>query len=396
MSKSKTIKNIRRYFVYILVRGLYGAIYFLPFGVKSLIGKFAGTACFYLMRSARLTALSNIETAFPGITAEKADRIARASFRSMGMNVLEALHLPRMSKEDIKNMAEFENLDVFKTAMKEGKGLVVITGHLGNWEFFQAVMSVRGFPTTVIAQHYSNPWIDKMITEIRESSGVHVIVRRRGKEKEVMKSALDALKKGQPLGFLVDHYAKKGGIAVPFLGGETSTPSGPSIFAMRSDAPVLFGYAMRKNGKFKVKFRHPIKVVSSNNRDCALYLNAARFLEEVESEIKSHPEQWAWMHNFRRKHKKGIRRAEFENLPIVEIYSKKDCCLCDEAKNELSDILARYPFKMKVTDITYDSEKLGKYETEVPVVFIDGKKTSKLKFDKMRFQEKIIERLAEQ
>ncbi|RMF93726.1 MAG: hypothetical protein D6734_09430 [Candidatus Schekmanbacteria bacterium] len=373
---------------------LKGLIYPLQFNIKSRLGALIGLAAYKMMRNSRNTAIENIVRAIPELSHSQAIKIAKSSFINMGRNVFEAIHLERMKPEDVQKLVEYEGLEYFDKAMKEGKGLVVITGHLGNWEMFQAAMSTLGYPVTVLAQRYSNPYINEMITRIRNASGTSVIIRRSGKERELMKGVLKALANCHALGILIDHYTKKNGIAVPFLNTETSAPAGPALFAMRTGAPVIFGYAMRlPNERFKVKFQPSFKALNGKNRDLALYLNTANFLEAIEEEILNYPEQWAWMHKFKRKHRKSIRRIDFKKLPKVTIFSKKECCLCDDAKKIIEKISRRYPFKLEAIDITDDKEKLDAYGNEVPVVLIEGKKLFKLGVDKKRFEKRIIDYL---
>ena len=390
--KKNLLKKIRRYIVYVAVLIFRCAVSPLSFGAKSGLGAILGFLSYLFLKKSRNIAMNNVRRAFPGIDGRKAESIVRESFKNMGRNILEAIHLEGMSPAEVKNMTEYEGLEKINEAMKEGKGVIVITGHIGNWEFFQSAMSSLGYSSTVLAQRYSNPYIDKMITKIRNASGTKVIIRRRGKERELMKGVLSALSKGDALGILMDHYTKKGGLAVPFLKGETSAPAGPALFAMRTGAPVIFGYAMRmREGKFKVKFTNPLKIVKGKNRDVALAVNTSKFIQAIEDEILNYPRQWAWMHKFARKHRKGVKRVDYGKLPKVVIYSKKECCLCDEAKDIIKKISHRFPLNVEEVNISDDEEKMEKYGREVPVIFIEGKKLFKLKVEKNRFQDRIAE-----
>ena len=91
--------------------------------------------------------------------------------------------------------------------------------------------------------------------------------------------------------------------------------------------------------------------------------------------------------------RKSVRRIKFDKVPDVVIYSKKGCCLCDDAKKIIEDVSTRYPLRLDNVDITDNEEKLKMYGNEVPVVFIEGKKLFKLGIDKKRFEERIMERL---
>ena len=179
----KTIKKIRRYIVYLAAKLLIGMTWYLPFEVKSSIGAAGGLLSFLILKKDRRRAMENFRFALGSKYSDNDIRkIVRTAFINLGRNALEALHIPRLNLSNLKNYITFEGLEHVEEGLRKGKGIVVITGHLGNWELFSTTVSMIGYPVTIIARRYSNPWIDGMIKNFRASHGTNVIIRKKGYE----------------------------------------------------------------------------------------------------------------------------------------------------------------------------------------------------------------------
>ena len=426
---NKTLKKIRRYLVYLAARTLIGITWYLPFEIKSSIGAIGGFISFLIFKNDRLRAMENFRFAL-GIKFSENEirKIVRTAFINLGRNALEALHIPRLNLSNFKNYITFEGLEHLEEGFKKGKGIVVITGHIGNWELFSTTASMIGYPVTIIARRYSNPWIDRMIKKFRASQGTNVIIRKKGYESQMMKEAIKALRQNGSLGLLIDQYTRKGSVCVDFFGKPATAPVGPAIFASRTGATVLPGCIIRKN-KYRhiVRFYPPAEVVNTGDREKDIYTNTANFTKAIEIMIREYPSQWVWMHDrwkMKTQHSgqtkdlrpqnvgQGFSLAEESNpkglpykrnrqeaqdlkdktsdsLPLVEIYSKPDCCLCDEAKKVLLNVKKNLPFSLKETDISTDNALFEKYKEEIPVIFINGRKAFKFRLT----EEELIKKL---
>ena len=444
------LKKIRRYLVYLAARTLIGITWYLPFEIKSSIGAIGGFISFLIFKNDRLRAMENFRFAL-GIKFSENEirKIVRTAFINLGRNALEALHIPRLNLSNFKNYITFEGLEHLEEGFKKGKGIVVITGHIGNWELFSTTASMIGHPVTVIARRYSNQWIDRMIKKFRTSQGTNIIIRKKGYESQMMKEAIKALRQNGILGLLIDQYTRKGSVCVDFFGKPATAPVGPAIFASRTGATVLPGCVIRKN-KYRhvVKIYPPVEVVNTGDREKDIYVNTANFTKAIEMMIREYPSQWAWMHDRWKMKSKGQRAKSMgygvmevgklrsyevpsplegegkgegdktantnqqsavssqysklktrhsstpcpmphATIPLVEIYSKPDCCLCDEAKKVLLNVKETLPFSLKETDISLDKTDLEKYKEEIPVIFINGRKAFKFRLT----EEELIKKL---
>jgi len=440
------VKKIRRYLVYLAARTLIGITWYLSFEMKSSIGAAGGLLSFLILKKDRRRAMENFRFALGSKYSDNDIRkIVRTAFINLGRNALEALHIPRLNLSNLKNYITFEGLEHVEEGLRKGKGIVVITGHLGNWELFSTTVSMIGYPVTIIARRYSNPWIDGMIKNFRASHGTNVIIRKKGYESQMMKEALKALRQNGILGLLIDQYTRKGSVCVDFFGRLATAPIGPAIFAARTEATVLPGCVIRKN-KYRhiVKFYPPAEVVNTGDREKDIYVNTANFTKAIEMMVSEYPSQWAWTHDRWKMKSKGQRAKSMgygvmevgklgsyevpsplegegkgegdktantnqpsvlssqhsksttrhtshvtDSLPLVEIYSKPDCCLCDQAKEILLKVQKTHPFTLEEIDISLDKTLLEKYKEEIPVIFINGRKVFKFRLT----EEEMIKKL---
>jgi len=295
----KQIKKIRRYLVYLVAKTLIWLTWYLPFEVKSSIGALGGWLGFIILSKDRRKARENLKSAFGDKLSEKDIRkILKTSFINLGRNAVEALHIPRLNLSNLKKYLTFEGIEHLESAFKKGRGVIVITGHLGNWELFSTSVSMIGYPVTIIARRYSNPWINDMMKSLRSSQGTKVLVRKKGYENQIMKESLKALRENGILGLLIDQYTRKGAVCVDFFGRLATAPAGPAIFAMRTGATVLPGCVIRKDKcKYIVKFYPPEDVIISGDREKDIYINTANFTKAIERMVREYPLQWAWMHD---------------------------------------------------------------------------------------------------
>lgn len=402
----KQIKNLRRYLVYLVVKLFVSIISSLPFKAKSSIGAFGGWICYLILKNDRKKAEENIRLVFGNKFSENEVKdIGEFSFINLGRNLIEALHIPKINPSDLKNYVSFEGLDHLDKALKKGKGVIVITGHIGSWEFFPASVSMIGYPTAIVARRYSNQWIDEMLKNLRAFHGTKVIVRKKGSESQMIKESFKILRNNEMLGLLIDQYTRRGFVCVDFFGKSATAPTGPAVFAMRTGATVLPGCAIRKDKyNFLVKFYPPEEVIITGDKEKDIYINTLNFTKAIERMIIEYPFQWAWMHDrwkLKESQKSKIKNQNLGNvgaepcsasnpkLPLVEIYSKPDCSLCDEAKKVLMIVKETLPFSLIETDISLNNELFEEYKEQIPVIFINGKKAFKFRVSEEELKKKL-------
>jgi len=215
----------------------------------------------------------------------------RLSFINLARNMLEILYMPHLNERNFRQYVDVENLDTLKKALAEKHGVVILTGHIGTWEWLSASFTLNGLPVTAIAKPQPNIQYTQALDDLRAT--IHVEIFSRGTSE--LLAAARALKKGKILGFLVDQDAGPGGAFLPFLGKVASTPMGPAVFARKFHSPVVPAFILRQpSGKHKVVIMDPVPYEDTGDADKDLFTFTARMTKIVEQVIRENPTQWLW------------------------------------------------------------------------------------------------------
>jgi Kdo2-lipid IVA lauroyltransferase/acyltransferase len=238
-------------------------------------------------------ALKNLRIAYGDtLTDAERERIARESFRSFGMFALESMKFGYMSHEEVRGYVtqSEENRRDVEVARAHGKGCIVITGHLGNFEVGGRWGS-RDHELIVLAREARDRGTTELMTKARERAGFKVITL-----KQSLKPVLAGLKRNAFVAILCDQNATD--VFVPFFGRLTGTVDGPAKLSLRTGAPLLFYYCVRdERGHFRIESEGLLFPEKTGDEAA----DVARIMTEVnarlERMIRKHPEQWLWFHD---------------------------------------------------------------------------------------------------
>jgi KDO2-lipid IV(A) lauroyltransferase len=264
--------------------GVYGA---------SAVGARIGGLGFAPFRIRREVAEEQIARAMPELSAARVSEIARESYRNLGRTAMETILLSSRSREEVLDMfAEVEGFELVEEALARGNGLMLASGHVGNWEVGGAYLAARGLPISAVARHMANPLVDRYLTRTRERLGLSII-----HDEQAVRRVPRAIRAGGAVAFLVDQAAI--GLAstwVPFFGRLAKTPRGPAVFALRLNAPILFGGVSRRpDGRFKFKFE-PVEVPRTGVLDADVDAIVSAYTGVLERFVRKVPEQYLWQH----------------------------------------------------------------------------------------------------
>jgi KDO2-lipid IV(A) lauroyltransferase len=246
----------------------------------------------------RRRAIENLAVAFPEVPAPIREALARASFRALGRNTFEALRLAGMPPEKIRARVErVEGMQHFLDAYGAGKGVVVVTGHIGCWELMPAYFVSIGYPVAVVGRRMKSERLNAKLVATRTSVGVSSIDRD-----ENPRRMLEALRRGEFLGVLIDQHTSVAGMYVPFFDCPAYTPTAVAKMALATGAAILpMGIFMARNGRHVIRVAPPIPV-DRVPRDAASKEAVVRALTAecslaVERLIRLDPTQWVWFHH---------------------------------------------------------------------------------------------------
>lgn len=254
------------------------------------MGKGLGIAYFHLIAKERKRAIAQMRASL-GNTKEEAARIIKESFINMGRTFMEILYMPRLNKNNINDYVDPAGLEKLRAALDEHHGVVVLTGHVGNWEWMAASLAFNGMPTTTIVKPQPNLQHTRILNEYREMVGVEVFARGTSE----LLAAARALKKGKILGFLADQDAGSGGAFIDFLGKKASTPLGPAVFARKFSSPVVPLFIVRRpDGKHRLIVGDIMRYHDSGDENKDLFDFTTEMTRFVEKVIIENPTQWLW------------------------------------------------------------------------------------------------------
>ncbi|WP_110954103.1 lysophospholipid acyltransferase family protein [Anaerosinus massiliensis] len=262
----------------------------LPHRVLLWLGKILGGIYYQIAAKQRKRAIKQMMESLQ-VSEEKAKKICLDSFINIGRTFLEIMYMPNLKRHNFTEYMEIEHMDRFKNALAEGHGVVILTAHIGNWEWLSAALTFSDIPLTAIIKRQPNDQHTVLLNEYREMVGVEVFSR--GTTELV--GAAKALKKGKTLGFLADQDAGPSGAFIDFLGKPASTPLGPAVFAKRFKSPVIPCFIVRKpDGKHKVIIHEPLYYQDHGNEEQDLYDFTVKMTRILETTIREHPTQWLW------------------------------------------------------------------------------------------------------
>lgn len=276
--------------LYWLLMGLSRIIRCLPHSFLLTLGRGAGILYYRFIKKQRQRAIQQMMAGL-SISEEEAQTLVKASFINLATNVFEIFYMPNLNEKNFRDYIDIEHLERLTDALAEGHGVVVLTGHVGTWEWLSAAFTLSGLPVTAIAKPQPNEQYTRVLNDLRAT--IHVEIFSRGTSE--LLAAARALKQGKILGFLADQDAGPGGAFIDFLGRPASTPMGPAVFARKFNAPVVPAFILRQaDGRHRVIVGEALRYEDHGDTDQDLYDFTVRMTEILERVVRENPTQWLW------------------------------------------------------------------------------------------------------
>ncbi|MBI4839447.1 MAG: lysophospholipid acyltransferase family protein [Nitrospirae bacterium] len=266
----------------------------LPKRLSLMAGEFLGLCLFFLLGKRRRIALKNIEIAQNGGLALSASpsKTVRSHFISLGRSFSE-LSLISFGRDSLMKDIAFEGAEHYKKAKEKGRGVLIITGHCGNWELLSLACSWNGFPLSVVARQLNNPYLNRFLERLRTKFG-NKVVYKSGALKEV----LGILKKGGTAGILMDQSVTENeAVITEFFGEKVYAMKIPALLAIKTGAavvPIFIKYL--GGGRHRAWFEEELKVMETEITEADAVSNTKFFLSCIEKYIKENPAEWLWIH----------------------------------------------------------------------------------------------------
>lgn len=291
--RKKARKRLKRGLQFLFVSFLVAFFRAIPRRAAISVGRSLGSAFFFLSGKHRKNTIKNLETAFgTEKSPRELERIARDVFRHFGAVAADAIRIPQLVSNGINKVVKPADLKYFKNAVSQGRGVIALTGHIGNWELLGAWMASLGFAPLVIGAAIENKRLDAMVVSLRNSAG-YKSLNRDANIREIIRAIRDK----RILGFLIDQDTKVDGIFAEFFGKQAYTPTGPIRLAMRYNVPVVPVFMiLDKDLTYHVECFPEIRLARTGDFERDLAINIRKCNEIYEKIIREYPEQWVWMH----------------------------------------------------------------------------------------------------
>jgi Kdo2-lipid IVA lauroyltransferase/acyltransferase len=241
----------------------------------------------------RRIATDNVRQAYGAtLDAAGAGRLAKQSMQHLARIVVETLCRTPQAGAGHELPLIAEGMEQLHAALARGKGVIVFTGHLGNWELLAINGGRSGLPVASIARPLDNPLLEQRLAAARSVHG-NALINKRGAVIE----AMSALRQGRLVGILIDQRPKQGGVAVPFFGRPAFTTEALAVLALRTGAAVFPGFAVLEDEQsWHVVIGQEVEIRRTGNSPADVVRVTAACTAIVEQWVRRYPEQWLWTH----------------------------------------------------------------------------------------------------
>lgn len=265
----------------------------LPQSVRQFLGAALGLFWFDVLRIRRKVAVENVKIAYPELSHKAAVSLARESLISMGRTIVEYGLISFYASSIAPRNFKFEGEEHLKAALAEGKGVLMLTLHLGNGDLAVSELARVGYPVHLISKEFTTKWLNELWFGMRGRLGLKFIGARRSSF-EILK----ALKKKEIVIFVLDQFMGPPlGVRTKFFGKETGTAMGCALMAERTGAPVVLTYTYRRpDGSPVIVFEKAIPYLDDGPREQNIATMTQKYTDTIEATVRLHPGQWMWIH----------------------------------------------------------------------------------------------------
>jgi KDO2-lipid IV(A) lauroyltransferase len=291
--RRRILKEIQGYVEYAAFVPLNLVARSLSFHGASRLGWALGGFFYRWLGVRKRVTLDNLQHAFPELPAAERDRIAEGALRGYIRSLLEMLWTGGADAETVRATTVLVNPEVARDALRRGKGLILMTGHFGAWEFVVSALSLNlGFPIIAVAQPQRNRHIDAIITANRNRFGSGTVTMRQS-----VREVYQLLRDGKAIAMLGDQSGPKESVFVDFFGRPAATHRGASAFSLKAGSPIVMFFLIRlPDGRYEARFEEVSRDGLTGTDDEKILELTRRHTAVLERTIRRYPDHWLWMH----------------------------------------------------------------------------------------------------
>jgi KDO2-lipid IV(A) lauroyltransferase len=258
------------------------------------VGATIGLLAYQVLGRLRRVGVRNLKLAFAELSDAEREALLRRDYRNLGWMLAEFCLMPRYTPESASRFIRYEGLENYTQARDHGKGVLVLTGHLGAWELSSFYHSLMGRPMGMVIRRLDNPLVDRFVNQIRCLRGNRVIHKD-----DFARGLIASMRAGETVGILMDtNMTPPQGVFVPLFGVQACTASGMARVAAKTGAAVVPGFLLWDEGeeRYVLHFGKELNVVNTGDSEGDALVNTAAFTASIEGYIRRYPDQWLWMH----------------------------------------------------------------------------------------------------
>ena len=262
----------------------------LPLGVGLAIGERLGAGAHRLLARPRRLAVTHVGVAFPELDPGARQRLVGETFRAAGRSFAELALFGKILRRP--GYMRLEGEAALDAALAAGRGVIAVTGHVGNWELLAAWAATIGYPITVVVRRVTDLRFHSLIVRFRAAAGVEILVRD---DPRFIAGVTEALQRNRVVAMLIDQDTRGAGVFVPFFGRPAHTPPGAAVLALRARVPVVAVFIERRPDGGRLVRVAPVASDVRRGRDGVRELTA-RLTAAIEAQIRRRPAEWVWWH----------------------------------------------------------------------------------------------------
>ncbi len=292
--KKKKHNPVLDWLLYVAVRIVVVFLSLFPIETNLAFARILGRLLWKYYGRGRQRALDNLHASFPEESEQWIHQTGRRSFEHLVMLTIDVLFTPRLvCKDNWRHYSRFKNAEYIKWLMKERKGLLMVTGHYGNFEIIGYLMGLFDFDTYSVARPLDNKYLNRYLYGVRQRRGLKLIDK-----KGAAKLMPEIMRAGSTLGFIADQDAGKKGIFVDFFGRKASTYKSIGLLAITYNLPIVVGYCRRIDNRFFFEFKRTRLILPQEWADKADPLEwvTAEYTKAIEGFVREDPTQYWWLH----------------------------------------------------------------------------------------------------
>lgn len=286
--------GIKERLEYWLVAGLSGVLGWLPRPIARQLADLHTAIAWRLLSRLRRVGERNLDIAFPALPPEEKQTTLSHLFRNLGWQMVEFSRMSRYTPENTRNWLRTEGLDRYLAAEARGKGVLVLTGHLGAWELSSFYHSLMGHPMGMVIRRLDNTLLDAYVNRIRCLHGNRVLHKD-----DFARGLLKAMHEGGTVGILMDtNMTPPQGIFANFFGIPACTGSGLARVALKTGAAVLPGFCLWEPSeqKYILHFGPELHFTYTEDPEADILAATEQCNAVLEDWISRYPDQWLWIH----------------------------------------------------------------------------------------------------